>query len=48
MEQLDKFVENLFGGEVASLPIPTEVITQASALVQEMREYFVEINNLTT
>jgi hypothetical protein len=27
MEQLDKFVDNPFDGEVASLPIPAEVIT---------------------
>lgn len=47
MEHLDKFVENLFGGEVGSLPIPPKVVTQASALVQEMREDYVEINNLT-
>jgi hypothetical protein len=33
MEQLDKFVDNLFDGEVASLPIPPEVVTQASALI---------------
>jgi len=26
MEQLDKFVENPFDGQVASLPIPSEVI----------------------
>ena len=32
MEQLDKFVGNLFNGEVASLLIPPKVVTQASAL----------------
>mgnify|MGYP000914700932 CR=1 FL=1 len=48
MEQLDRFVENLFDGEVASLPIPSDVVTQASDLVREMREDSVEINSLTT
>ena len=38
MEQLDKFVDNPFDGEVASLPIPPEVISQAIAVVQDMRE----------
>ena len=47
MEQLDRFVEDLFDGEVASLPIPSEVISQASALVQDMRNDSVEINDLT-
>ena len=48
MEKLDIFVENLFDGEVASLPIPSEVITQAPDPVREMREDSVEINSLTT
>jgi hypothetical protein len=47
MEQLDKFVENLFDGEVASLPIPPAVIDQASNLVRDMRGDSVEINSLT-
>jgi hypothetical protein len=47
MEQLDKFVENPFDGEVASLSIPPEVISQATTVVQEMREDSVEINTLT-
>jgi hypothetical protein len=47
MEQLDRFVENLFDGEVASLPIPPEVITQSSDLVSDMRNDSVEINDLT-
>jgi hypothetical protein len=47
MEQLDKFVDNPFDGEVASLPIPAEVITQATSVVQEMREDAVEINSLS-
>ena len=46
MEQLDRFVEDLFDGEVASLPIPSKVITQASDLVQDMRNDSVEINDL--
>jgi hypothetical protein len=47
MEQLDRFVENLFDGEVASLPIPPKVITQATDLVNDMRNDPVEINDLT-
>ena len=47
MEQLDKFVDNPFDGEVASLPIPAEVIAQASTVVQELREDAVEINSLS-
>ena len=47
MEQLDRFVENLCDGEVASLPIPSEVIAQTTNLVRDMRDDFVEINNLT-
>jgi hypothetical protein len=46
MEQLDKFVDNMFDGEVASLPITPEVIAQATTIVAEMREDVVEINNL--
>ena len=46
MERLDRFVENLFDGEVASLPIPSEVISQASNLIQDMRNDSVEINDL--
>ena len=46
MEQLDRFVENLFDGEVASLPIPSAVIAQASDLVNDMRNDSVEINDL--
>ena len=33
MEQLDKFVDNPFDGEVASLPIPPKVISKAIAVV---------------
>ena len=47
MEQLDRFVEDLFDGEVASLPIPSEVIAQATDPVRDMRDVFVEINDLT-
>lgn len=47
MEQLDKFVDNPFDGEVASLPIPAEVVVQATSLVHEMREDVVEINTLS-
>ena len=47
MEQLDKFVDNPFDGEVASLPIPAEVIDQASKVVQELREDAVKINSLS-
>jgi hypothetical protein len=47
MEQFDKFVDNPFDGEVASLPIPAEVITQATSVVQELREDAVEINSLS-
>jgi hypothetical protein len=47
MEQLDKFMDNPFDGDVASLPIPAEVITQATSIVQEMREDAVEINSLS-
>ena len=47
MEQLDRFVENLFDGEVASLPIPSEVITQAPNLVPDIRNDSVETNDLT-
>ena len=46
MEQLDKFVENLFDGEVASLPIPSEVISQASVPIEDIRNDLVEINDL--
>jgi hypothetical protein len=46
MEQLDKFVENRFNGEVASLPIPAEVAAQASDVIKDMRNDSVEINNL--
>ena len=46
MEQLDRFVEDLFDGEVASLPISSEVISQVSALIQDMRNDSVEINDL--
>ena len=46
-EQLDKFVDNPFDGEVASLPIPPKVISKAIAVVQDMREDSVEINMLT-
>ena len=47
MEQLNKFVENPFDGEVASLPIPAEVIAQATSVVQELRDDAVEINSLS-
>ena len=47
MEQLDKFVENPFDGEVASLPIPPEVVSRASDVVRDMKEDSIEINNLT-
>ena len=46
MEQLENFVEDLFDGEVASLPIPPEVISQATDLVHDMREDSAKINNL--
>ena len=46
MEQLDGFVKNLFDGEVASLPIPSEVISQATVLIKDMRNGSVEINDL--
>ena len=36
MELLGKFVDNPFDGEVDSLPIPPEVISQATFVVQEM------------
>ena len=47
MEKLDRFVENPFDGEVTDLPIPSEVIEQASILVNDLREAVVEINALT-
>ena len=47
MEQLDRFVENLFSGEVTSLPIPPEVISQAVDLINDMRNDSVEISDLT-
>ena len=47
MEQLDKFVDNPFDDEVDSLPIPPEVISQNTSVVQEMREDAVEINTLS-
>nr|XP_040253658.1 uncharacterized protein LOC120970920 [Aegilops tauschii subsp. strangulata] len=47
LEHLDKFVNNPFDGEVASLPIPPEVISQASDVVRDMKEDSVEINTLT-
>ena len=47
MEQLDKFVNDPFDGQVASLPIPPKVISQASDVVRDMREDSVEINTLT-
>jgi len=40
-------VENPFDGEVASLPIPAEVITQATSVVKELRDDAVEINSLS-
>ena len=47
MEQLDKFVDNPFDGEVDSLPIPPEVVSHPTTVVQEMREDAVEINTLS-
>jgi hypothetical protein len=46
MEQLDKFVDNPFDGVVASPPIRAEVITQATSVIQELREDAIEINSL--
>ena len=46
MEQLDIFAEDLFGREVASLLIPSEVIYQAFVLIHDMRNDSVEINEL--
>lgn len=37
IEQLNKFVDNPFDGEVASLPISVEVIAQAGSFVNDRR-----------
>lgn len=38
IEKLDEFVENPFDGNFSDLPIPQEVIVQASKLVDEIKE----------
>lgn len=48
MEKLDKFLENPFNSEMASLLIPLEVIEQASTLVNELRDASIKVNALTT
>lgn len=46
IEKLDHFVEDPFDGDVATLPIPPEVINQASMLVNELRDAAVKVNKL--
>lgn len=46
MEKLDRFVEDPFDGDAATLPIPREIVAQASVLIQELCDAAVEISSL--
>jgi hypothetical protein len=48
MEQLDRFFENPFDGNVDELPIPSEIRSQASKIVEDLRSDSIDIKYINS